>query len=360
MLVHKMMKKNKKAQIYSMGLVGLEIFLLTTAFILLSQIENFDNYVGEVQNYLIEEQKSTESELFFLENAAEISLQESLGKISAAGFLINSKGSYLGSNYWIKEDENYIEDENIIENLNYYFSEEFSEFTSKSDYIHIPAQAYNLQITSSGIRATTDDIEVSLAYSYETEESVREYGDDSSGVVDLETIPNVDYSTAYTLDEYQTRDTSKVDKIILHHTGDSSARQTYTTLKSRGLSVHYIIDRDGTIYYAVDEQYLAYHAKGYNTGSIGIEIVNTGYADMEYTEAQYESVKELIVDIASRWPNISVDNEHVLGHFEADDRGWKWDPSPNFDWSMIGLPDHPTSAYTQDGEKRDLSEYGYE
>ena len=53
-----------------------------------------------------------------------------------------------------------------------------------------------------------------------------------------------------------------VEKIILHHTGDSAASQTFATLKQRKLSVHYITDRDGTIYYVVDESLTAWHAIG--------------------------------------------------------------------------------------------------
>ena len=109
------------------------------------------------------------------------------------------------------------------------------------------------------------------------------------------------------------------------------------------MSVHYIIDRDGAIYYIVDESLNAWHAEDWNSRSIGIEIVNLGTKDMQFTDAQYASISSLINDIASRRSSIKIDNEHVLGHFQASTEG-KWDPSPNFDWARIGLSGHKTST----------------
>jgi len=149
--------------------------------------------------------------------------------------------------------------------------------------------------------------------------------------------------------ERPSNDINKVDKIILHHTGDSSAVQTWKTLRNRptksklGLSVHYIVDLDGTIHNPVPEEKEAFHAGAWNDWSIGIEIVHTGKKNMDYTAAQYAAITELINDIADRWPSIEADDAHVLAHYQATTSG-KWDPSPNFDWSRIGLPNHKTLA----------------
>jgi hypothetical protein len=150
------------------------------------------------------------------------------------------------------------------------------------------------------------------------------------------------FSIPYKL-KSETRDTSKIAYIILHHTGDSSYKQTYTTLLKRGLSVHYILDRDGKVYSVVDESRLAYHAAGMNSVSIGIEIVNTGNKNMLYTEQQYDSLNKLLKGITMRW-NIPYDNEHIIGHFQTAQAktSGKWDPSPNFEWAKIGLPNHAT------------------
>lgn len=138
-----------------------------------------------------------------------------------------------------------------------------------------------------------------------------------------------------------------VDTIVLHHTGSSNVLSAVATLLVDGNSAHYIIDRDGTIYYLVDESRRAFHATDYNSRSIGIEIVNTGNVNMEYTDAQYAAIVNLGKDIISRWPVITWDNDHVLAHYQMPDSrtSGKWDPSPKFDWSRIGLASHPMLAY---------------
>ncbi|MDD5133209.1 MAG: N-acetylmuramoyl-L-alanine amidase [Candidatus Nanoarchaeia archaeon] len=133
---------------------------------------------------------------------------------------------------------------------------------------------------------------------------------------------------------------NQVNLIVLHHTGGYSFKDTYNSFVSTGLSVHYVIDKDGIIYYLVPENQVANHAKNYNTRSIGIEIVNSGYAKDQYTEAQYNSINALINDITSRY-GFPKDNVHIKAHYQISSIG-KWDPSPNFSWAKIGLPNHQT------------------
>src|SRR3989338_359714 len=135
-----------------------------------------------------------------------------------------------------------------------------------------------------------------------------------------------------------------VDRVILHHSGGANAQTTFNTLRDRRLSAHYIIARDGTIYQLLDEERMAYHAGPvWNPRSIGIEIDNTGFADMQYTDNQYDSINRLLRDITARLSSINYDNEHIIAHYQATTEG-KWDPSPNFNWAMINLPNHPTLA----------------
>lgn len=63
--------------------------------------------------------------------------------------------------------------------------------------------------------------------------------------------------------------------VVLHWTGgEGDSAQVHSTLGQRGLSVHFAIDRDGLITQYCDASALCSHAKGYNTGSVGVEIVN--------------------------------------------------------------------------------------
>ena len=57
-----------------------------------------------------------------------------------------------------------------------------------------------------------------------------------------------------------------------------SSESCYKVLKKRGLSVHFAIDNDGTIYQFLDMNHIAYHAGGkFNTPSVGVEISNAYY-----------------------------------------------------------------------------------
>ncbi|MEM1577610.1 MAG: peptidoglycan recognition family protein [Candidatus Pacearchaeota archaeon] len=147
--------------------------------------------------------------------------------------------------------------------------------------------------------------------------------------IKIETNPNLEFDSTY-FGKYPHRKVEKreIKYIIFHHTGGNSIQGALQNFKDKGLSSHYIIDKDGKIYYIIDEKYIAYHAKDYNDVSIGIEIVNSGCE--EFTPEQYNSLKKLVNDINGRYKNLQI-----LGHFEINQH--KWDPSPIFNWSELGL-----------------------
>ena len=128
------------------------------------------------------------------------------------------------------------------------------------------------------------------------------------------------------------------------------------------VSIHYLIDREGTIYCYIPEDRVAWHAgpgqwqgiekykNNLNRYSIGIELMAIGsYADMSiymtkeqydaldpaligYTDAQYEALAVLVADICQRH-EIPLDRDHVIGHEEYASQ--KNDPGELFDWSRI-------------------------
>ena len=66
-----------------------------------------------------------------------------------------------------------------------------------------------------------------------------------------------------------------IDLLVLHFDGCRSSRQCYDVLVERGLSAHLMIDRDGTIYQALDLQTAcAFHAGQADARSIGVEMCN--------------------------------------------------------------------------------------
>lgn len=129
-----------------------------------------------------------------------------------------------------------------------------------------------------------------------------------------------------------------------------------------GVSTHYLIDRDGTIYGYIPENRVAWHAgKGsyadddrltdnMNHYAIGIELMAIGsredmakYLTAEeydgldrsligYTEAQYAALAVLLPDICARY-DIPFDREHIIGH--QDYRPSKTDPGELFDWRRV-------------------------
>lgn len=136
-------------------------------------------------------------------------------------------------------------------------------------------------------------------------------------------------------------------------------RQTFI---DADVSIHYIIDRDGTIYCYVPENRTAWHAgvgewldddkytNKMNMYSIGIELLGIGTAQemslymtkaqynkldkslLGFTDAQYTALKELVEDVCDRH-NIPMDREHIIGHADYNPR--KNDPGELFDWSRI-------------------------
>lgn len=132
-----------------------------------------------------------------------------------------------------------------------------------------------------------------------------------------------------------------------------------------GVSAHYMIDRDGSIYKLVPENRVAYHAgtgvlpyfpdyeDKLNDYSIGIEMLGIGTKEematfidedtydsidssfIGFTDVQYESLTSLLETLHERYPDIKRNRKHVIGHDEYA-TGRKSDPGTLFDWSRIG------------------------
>ncbi|MFN6401855.1 MAG: N-acetylmuramoyl-L-alanine amidase [Planctomycetota bacterium] len=80
-------------------------------------------------------------------------------------------------------------------------------------------------------------------------------------------------SGGWTLDLLQ----DKVDQFVLHFDVCGTSSQCFFILHDiRGLSVHFMLDADGTIYQTLDLKERAWHATKSNDRSIGIEIANIG------------------------------------------------------------------------------------
>ena len=71
--------------------------------------------------------------------------------------------------------------------------------------------------------------------------------------------------------------TNVVDQFVIHFDACGTSRQCFKVLHDiRCLSVHFMLDVDGTIYQTLDLKERAWHASIANTRSIGIEIAHIG------------------------------------------------------------------------------------
>ncbi len=75
-----------------------------------------------------------------------------------------------------------------------------------------------------------------------------------------------------------------VDQFVIHYDACGTSRQCFKILHDlRDLSVHFLLDLDGTIYQTLDLKERAWHATTANSRSVGIEIANIGAYDIGKT-----------------------------------------------------------------------------
>jgi len=168
-----------------------------------------------------------------------------------------------------------------------------------------------------------------------------------------------------------------VRQVVVHFDGCRDAKSCFNVLHNeRGLSVHFMVDNDGTIYQTLDLADCAFHAAGVNEVSIGIELQNMGdaarfphaydkhgqrnvvtcrvhnedFLAFDFTEAQYQAMTKLstaigkILRVPFEAPRVDgrehawgiIDDprsfEGYLGHYNISPE--KWDPGP-WDFSRM-------------------------
>ncbi len=67
-----------------------------------------------------------------------------------------------------------------------------------------------------------------------------------------------------------------IDQLVLHYDECGLSKLCFEALEQRGLSTHFLLDVDGTIYQTLDLRERAWHATTANDRSIGVEIANIG------------------------------------------------------------------------------------
>ncbi len=179
-----------------------------------------------------------------------------------------------------------------------------------------------------------------------------------------------------------------VKQFVLHHDGCVNSRSCFYSMHDLprhdggcGLSAHFMVDADGTIYQTLDLVERAYHAEQANTLSVGVEICNRAdasrnelaklpadyrtrpvkdvvingrtYKAFDFRPEQYRSVIALSRALVRLFPHIGpvipMDAEGnplleslpdpsafsgIVGHLHVDQQRHKWDPGA-FDWKKL-------------------------
>lgn len=130
------------------------------------------------------------------------------------------------------------------------------------------------------------------------------------------------------------KENRKIDKIIIHITqGSFTSAIGWFKMKSSKVSAHFLVSRAGAVVQMVKTKDVAWHARPWNTRSIGIE--HEGFykyhgKTTEFTQKQYEASAKLVRELAKKY-NIPLDRKHIIGHREVPGVT-KTCPGYNWDW----------------------------
>lgn len=148
--------------------------------------------------------------------------------------------------------------------------------------------------------------------------------------------PEVTWAPAYS-GNYSKGRRGPIEKIIIH-TIEGDTRGAISLFQSkapnrRKVSAHYIVSRDGTITQLVKDEDRAWHIKGENSNTIGIE--HEGFAHRNtWTPAQYRASARLTRYLCDAY-GIPPDRQHIRGHAEEPGQSHRRsDPGPHFKWDL--------------------------
>jgi len=155
------------------------------------------------------------------------------------------------------------------------------------------------------------------------------------------------------------RNAADVSMVVLHATElpdmeaarAAAGKSAAESESGRGVCGHLYVDRDGTVYRFVPFDRVAFHVEGFNSPSIGIELVNRGrypnwfmswgqQPDEEFPPAQIEALRTLLHWLREQYPALGELRRHSdldQRLVPAEDRPGRTvrrriDPGPLFPW----------------------------
>jgi N-acetyl-anhydromuramyl-L-alanine amidase AmpD len=111
-----------------------------------------------------------------------------------------------------------------------------------------------------------------------------------------------------------------VDQFVIHFDVCGTSRQCFNILQDhRDLSVHFMLDLDGTIYQTLDLKERAWHATTANSRSVGIEIANMGAyppSDTKDLNEWYakDANGQMRITIPARFGDGGIKSKGFVGH----------------------------------------------
>ena len=146
------------------------------------------------------------------------------------------------------------------------------------------------------------------------------------------------------------RSGQSIDRIVIHITDAPTTSSTVNHFTAAGAqaSSHYLVGQDGEIVQFVAEADTAWHARGVNSRSVGIEHVAIKRGGVDYPRAngtmqhfdamapsdtQYSESAALVTYLCDKY-GLTPDRSTIVGHREADPRtshascpdgNWNWD-----------------------------------
>ena len=141
-----------------------------------------------------------------------------------------------------------------------------------------------------------------------------------------------------------------IDRIVIHITDAPTTSSTVNHFTAPGAqaSAHYLVGQDGEVVQFVSEADTAWHARGVNSRSVGIEHVAIKQGGVDYprpngtkqhfdhlppTDTQYCESAALVSYLCDKY-GLTPDRTTIIGHREADpstnhtscpDGAWNWD-----------------------------------
>lgn len=132
------------------------------------------------------------------------------------------------------------------------------------------------------------------------------------------------------------------DCLVLHYTCLNMKRSiAHLSCQEKGVSTHYIIDRDGSLVQLVPLARRSWHAgvstlygrNDVNSFSIGIDLIYIPGEHHDYTRHQYEVLAHLTRELVARF---DIPSHRIVGHEHvALPPGRKQDPGSDFDWLRL-------------------------